>query len=144
MFNEREYFDESLYLHVCNSGATFTVAQTQNGCTFKVAMQAFGNLGTIIAIDMSNEAVKELAKLLQKASEHQFTENENAALAVPLKSNGNLECTIISSDDSPEVTQKPVEDIIAEVIQIPKPIPYPEQADIKGKAESDMKDKGWV
>lgn len=137
-------FNESLYLHVCNSGATFTVSENEYGCNLKIAMQAFSNLGTMISIDMSNDAIRELAKLLQKASEHQFTENENAALAVPLKSNGNLECTITDSNGNSEDTIKPLEEVIAEVIQIPKPIPYPEQADIKGKAEENMKDKGWL
>lgn len=61
---------ESLYLHVSNSGATFSVVDLGYGPVVRIETSAFGNLAMSVDVITDTNALKALSEMFAKAAEH--------------------------------------------------------------------------
>lgn len=63
----------SVYLHVGNSGATFSVENSSYGPKVNISTNAFGNLDHHLGVYTNKEGLLALSELFKKAAEAEFT-----------------------------------------------------------------------
>lgn len=63
-------FEKSVYLHVCNGGATFLVEQVEHGTKVSVRTESFGNCVANHEITTNREGITALRDLLNEALEN--------------------------------------------------------------------------
>lgn len=59
-----------VYLHVGNSGVTFSVVDRGDGPEVKISSSAFGNLISEFAVKTDVQSLAELAKMFEKAANY--------------------------------------------------------------------------
>lgn len=64
----------SVYLHVSNSGATFTVLDNSYGPTIRVSSSTFGNLNLQFDVHTHKAGLKALAKMFAEAAEEEYSD----------------------------------------------------------------------
>ena len=62
---------DSLYLHIGNSGVTFSVTERM-GPTIEIKTSSFGNIDHNLYVYTNTEDMKRLGEMLIKCSEHKF------------------------------------------------------------------------
>jgi len=63
----------SVYMHICNSGATISIIDRGFGPTIKIGTSSFGNINNSTEIFTDKESLKELVKLFTKAIDEEYS-----------------------------------------------------------------------
>lgn len=64
---------DSIYLHVCNSGAVISVLDEGHGPTLEIQMRTFGNLESTQKIITTYEGLKAVRDMIDRAMSHTFS-----------------------------------------------------------------------
>lgn len=88
---KNEKFNEDLYLHVFNGGATISIEQSEYGAKITIKTSSVGNNITTQEITTNNNGILALKELFNKAGLFDFKTNDSYAIAYPLQE-GNNNC----------------------------------------------------
>ncbi len=69
---EVDAYTESVNLHVCNGGSTFTIKQSKWGAVLEISTHSFDVVKNTYEITTDNNAIKALRDLFENASNHHF------------------------------------------------------------------------
>ena len=86
-----EKYEDSVYLHVCNGGATISIKQEEDGVVLKIRTSSYGNCIAEQSITMDNTSINALFELFKKASNHNFSVSSYTDLAKPIGCSDNSE-----------------------------------------------------